>query len=58
VAIAIYKKASGRQTVTFGELLETAFCHGWVDTQSKRIDDERYAIRFMPPPPRVFPDDL
>ena len=45
---AIFKKASGKQTVTFDELLETALCHGWVDTQTKGIDDERYAIRFVP----------
>ena len=48
VVVAIYKKASGQQTVTAGELLETALRHGWVDTQTKGIDDERYAIRFMP----------
>ena len=46
--LAIYKKASGRQTVTFDELLDVALCHGWVDTQTKGIDDERYAIRFVP----------
>jgi uncharacterized protein YdeI (YjbR/CyaY-like superfamily) len=46
--VAIFKKASGRQTVTFDELLETAICHGWIDTQTKSIDDERYAIRFVP----------
>jgi uncharacterized protein YdeI (YjbR/CyaY-like superfamily) len=46
--VAIYKKASSRQTVTFDELLDVALCHGWVDTQTKGIDDERYAIRFVP----------
>jgi uncharacterized protein YdeI (YjbR/CyaY-like superfamily) len=46
--VAIYKKASGRQTVTFDQLLDTALCHGWVDTQTKSIDDQRYAIRFVP----------
>jgi uncharacterized protein YdeI (YjbR/CyaY-like superfamily) len=46
--VAIFKKASGSQTVTFVELLETALCHGWVDTQTKGIDEERYAIRFVP----------
>ena len=46
--VAIYKKASGRQTVTYEELLDVALCHGWVDTQTKGIDDERYAIRFVP----------
>jgi uncharacterized protein YdeI (YjbR/CyaY-like superfamily) len=45
---AIFKKASGKQTVTFDELLETALRHGWVDTQTKSIDDERYGIRFVP----------
>ena len=46
--VVIYKKASGRQTVTFDELLDVALCHGWVDTQTKGIDDQRYAIRFVP----------
>jgi uncharacterized protein YdeI (YjbR/CyaY-like superfamily) len=46
--VAIYKQASGRQTVTFEELLDTALCHGWVDTQTKGIDEQRYAIRFVP----------
>jgi uncharacterized protein YdeI (YjbR/CyaY-like superfamily) len=46
--LAIYKKASGRQTVTFEELLDVALCHGWVDTQTKGVDDQRYAIRFVP----------
>lgn len=48
VVVAIYKKASGKQTVTFEALLETALCHGWVDTQTKGIDEDRYAIRFVP----------
>jgi uncharacterized protein YdeI (YjbR/CyaY-like superfamily) len=46
--LAIYKKASGKQTVTFEALLDTALCHGWVDTQTKGIDEDRYAIRFVP----------
>ena len=48
VVVAIYKKASGKQRATLVALQETALCHGWVDTQTKRIDDERYAIRFVP----------
>jgi len=47
VIVAIYKLSSGRQTVTLPDLQEVALCHGWVDTQTKRIDDERYAIRFV-----------
>jgi uncharacterized protein YdeI (YjbR/CyaY-like superfamily) len=48
LVIALYRKSSGAQTVSFHELLETAMCHGWVDTQTKRIDDLRYAIRYVP----------
>ena len=48
VVVAIRKASSGTQTVTLLELQEVALCHGWVDTQTKRIDDERYAIRLVP----------
>jgi uncharacterized protein YdeI (YjbR/CyaY-like superfamily) len=47
IIVAIYKAASGRQTVTLPDLQAVALCHGWVDTQTKRVDDERYAIRFV-----------
>ena len=52
VVVAIFKRSSGRQTVGLEALQEVALCHGWVDTQTKRIDDERYAIRFVPRRPR------
>jgi uncharacterized protein YdeI (YjbR/CyaY-like superfamily) len=48
VLVAIDKQASGKQTVTLSALQEVALCHGWVDTQIQRIDEERYAIRFVP----------
>jgi uncharacterized protein YdeI (YjbR/CyaY-like superfamily) len=46
VWVIIYKKASKKQTVTFDTLLETALCYGWVDVQTKGVDEERYGIRF------------
>ncbi len=48
VVVAIYNKASGRQGVSLVELQEVSLCHGWVDTQTRRIDAERYAVRFVP----------
>jgi hypothetical protein len=42
---------SGSPVKGIEELLETALCHGWVDTQTKRIDDQGYAIRFVPATP-------
>ena len=48
VMVAIYKKSSGRQTVTLDDLQATAICHGWIDNLGQRIDEERWAIRFTP----------
>ena len=48
VVVAIYNKASRRQGVSLVQLQEVALCHGWVDTQTRRIDAERYAVRFVP----------
>jgi hypothetical protein len=52
VVVAIFNRRSGRQTVGLVQLQEIATCYGWVDTQTKRIDDERYAIRFVPRRPQ------
>ncbi len=44
----IYKKSSGKQTVTFQQLKEVATCYGWVDVQNKSVDGERYALLYKP----------
>ncbi len=46
--VIIYKKASGKQTVTYEQLVETALCYGWIDGIMKGIDGEKYAQRFSP----------
>ncbi len=48
VVVSIYKKTSGKATVTLDALQETALCHGWIDSHGQRIDEERWAIRFAP----------
>lgn len=48
VILAIRKVSTGRATVRLVDLQEVALCHGWVDTQTQRIDDEWYAVRFVP----------
>jgi uncharacterized protein YdeI (YjbR/CyaY-like superfamily) len=51
VVVSIYKKASGKQTVTLNDLQEVALCHGWVDNLGQRVDAERWALRFTPRKP-------
>jgi uncharacterized protein YdeI (YjbR/CyaY-like superfamily) len=46
--VILYKKSSGKQTVTYEQLVETALCYGWIDGLMKGIDDQRYAQRFTP----------
>jgi uncharacterized protein YdeI (YjbR/CyaY-like superfamily) len=53
VVVSIYKKSSGKQTVTLNDLQEVALCHGWVDNLGQRVDDERWALRFTPAQARV-----
>ena len=51
VIISIYKKSSGKQTVTLNDLQEVALCHGWVDNLGQRVDEQRWALRFTPRKP-------
>jgi uncharacterized protein YdeI (YjbR/CyaY-like superfamily) len=51
VIVSIYKKSSGKQTVTLNDLQEVALCHGWVDNLGQRVDEERWAVRFTPRKP-------
>lgn len=44
----LYKKASGKQTVSYEQLVEVALCYGWIDGVMKGMDAERYAQRFTP----------
>ena len=49
----LYKKATGKQTVTYAELVEVALCYGWIDGLQKTLDAERYALRFRPAAPKA-----
>ena len=42
------KKGSGIRSVVYPEALESALCHGWIDGQVKRLDDDYYLQRFTP----------
>jgi uncharacterized protein YdeI (YjbR/CyaY-like superfamily) len=46
------KKGSGIRSVVYAEAVEIALCHGWIDGQAKRLDEEHYLQRFTPRRPR------
>jgi uncharacterized protein YdeI (YjbR/CyaY-like superfamily) len=46
--LVIYKKHTLTPSVTFEAATEEALCFGWVDSFMRRLDDERYALRYTP----------
>jgi uncharacterized protein YdeI (YjbR/CyaY-like superfamily) len=50
--VGFHKKGSGRPSITWPEAVDQALCFGWIDGVRRRIDDERYSIRFTPRKPR------
>ena len=46
--LKIYKKHSGRPTVTTAEALEVVLCWGWIDGIRKGLDDVSFLQRYTP----------
>ena len=46
--VQMAKKASGIQSITYAEAVEVALCWGWIDGQSRRIDDTWFVQKFTP----------
>ncbi len=46
VAIVIYKKHTGKPSLSQRESMEEAICFGWIDTTVKRLDKDRYIRNF------------
>jgi uncharacterized protein YdeI (YjbR/CyaY-like superfamily) len=43
-----FRRATGRPTVPYEDLIEEALCFGWIDSIGRRLDDERTMLRFTP----------
>lgn len=48
VWVGYHRLATGKPSMTWSESVDEALCFGWIDGIRKRIDDERYMIRFTP----------
>ena len=46
--VRIYKKGTGKPTVTHAEALDSALCWGWIDGIRKGLDEESFLQRFTP----------
>ncbi len=46
--LGYWKVDSGQPSVTWPQSVDEALCVGWIDGVRKRIDDQRYTIRFTP----------
>lgn len=49
--VGYWKVGSGQPSITWPESVDEALCVGWIDGLRKRLDDERYVIRFTPRKP-------
>ena len=48
VRLLLRKKSSARVGMTWSEALDVALCHGWIDGQSQRVDDDFLLTAFQP----------
>ncbi|MBA3359148.1 MAG: YdeI/OmpD-associated family protein [Thermoleophilaceae bacterium] len=49
--VGYYKKATGKQTMSWSQAVDQALCFGWIDGVLRRIDDETHMQRFTPRKP-------
>lgn len=49
--VGLYKKGSGRPSITWPEAVDEALCFGWIDSVRQSIDEESYMNRFTPRKP-------
>jgi len=50
--IRIFRKASGRPTITPVEAIDAVLCWGWIDAIKKSWDEESYVQRYCPRRPK------
>ncbi|RDV00897.1 YdeI/OmpD-associated family protein [Trinickia dinghuensis] len=44
--LRLAKKGAGRPTLTYGQAVESALCHGWIDGQKQTENEEYWLQRF------------
>ena len=49
--LKIAKKGAAGTTISYSDALDVALCHGWIDGQKGRLDDDYWRQRFTPRKP-------
>jgi len=44
--LVYYRKSSAKPRIPYNDAVEESLCYGWIDSQIKNIDSERFAQRF------------
>src|ERR1700737_5468337 len=50
--VGLYRRGSGKPSITWSELVDEELCFGWIDGVRKGIDGVSYANRITPRTPR------
>ena len=56
--VGYWKKDTNKPSVTWAETRDEALCFGWIDGVRRRIDDERFCVRFTPRNPKSVWSDV
>jgi uncharacterized protein YdeI (YjbR/CyaY-like superfamily) len=51
VGVVLYRKASGKSTMTWSDAVDQALCFGWIDSVARRRDEDSRVQRFTPRKP-------
>ena len=51
VYVGIWKKHTGKPSLTWSQAVDQALCFGWIDGRLNRIDEDRHMQRFTPRKP-------
>ncbi|MBN8867611.1 MAG: YdeI/OmpD-associated family protein [Solirubrobacterales bacterium] len=46
--VEVYKKHTGVTSLSWTEIVESVLCFGWIDSQKRTIDEDRYKQRLTP----------
>jgi uncharacterized protein YdeI (YjbR/CyaY-like superfamily) len=46
--LKLFKKDSGKKTITYAEALDVALCYGWIDAKKQAYDEQAWLQKFCP----------